>query len=70
MEKEDNEWLIRVRDHVSTGQAIEADINNTEYKYLTSDAGSITHAVLLLVDAVNDVSQEIRRLRLKMGEND
>jgi len=50
MKKEDNDWCISGGDG-SYNRSVE--INGTLY-YVSTEAACIAHAVLLLVDAIND----------------
>lgn len=51
MRKEDNEWSFEMGDY--DREAREVEINNVIYRMPDHFAG-LTHAILLLVDAIND----------------
>jgi hypothetical protein len=56
MNKESNEWFIEEENDLEIDfkpMPMKVVINDTKY-YMTEDMAGLTHALLLLVDAIND----------------
>lgn len=53
MNKESNEWFIEEENDLEIDLLMKVVINENKY-YMTEDMAGLTHALLLLVDAIND----------------
>ncbi len=54
MKKEDNEWSIEEDNDTDWGSHPRIFHINGEKYYMNEDFSGLTHAILLLVDAIND----------------